>query len=247
VRPIGEASAQNAERKKLTAVNLGAHETILRVALGHSGEISAAALNWLVLANKCSDIFQWAPERHFDSAPDPDTVCLRWRDGLQTFLTRAVDLSAPMPGLRGALRRWRALAALGAATHALADFYAHTNWIELAVASGQPESLAPLLGATCENVEFPAELQSGYFGMRYGLSGCPHVDGRPNPPAGYRYCHLQLAKDYATHGHGADKLGPHGPTFYELAISLATRATCDMWKNFRQRIVASYGAQTAAW
>jgi hypothetical protein len=224
-------------------VNLGAHGTILRAALEGDASVSPRVLSWLVRTNQCSDLYQWAPERHFDSAPNPVVICQRWRDGLHDLLARAITLSAPARGLRGLVQRWRGLAALGAATHALADFYAHTNWIELSVARGEPDSLAPLLDSTCDAARFPAGLQSGYFSLRYGLAGCPRSGKRPMPPPGYTYCHLQLAKDYPDHGHGADRPSPEGPTFYELALSQATIATRQMWQLFHAGLQESSAAR----
>jgi hypothetical protein len=132
------------------------------------------------------------------------------------------------------------LKAFGAATHALADFYAHTNWVELSVAQKNPEVLAPLFGKTCQINDFPMQLESGYFNLWYGIKGCPKVAGMFKPPKGYRYCHEQIAKDHPDKGHGAERISVDGPTYHEVAVVLATRATNQLWKTLHDNIVTRY-------
>jgi hypothetical protein len=224
-------------------MNLSAHEKIVRDALGGEKMMSSQALSRVIAANKLCDLHQFAPERHFDNAPNRSMICDRWEKGLKVYLDRAIELGAPLDEKkRTPKNRKGALSAFGAATHALADFYAHTNWVELGVERGDYETLAPLWNDTCHVSDFPDELQSGYFNLRHGLSGCP----RSGPPAGYRYCHERLAKDYPDKGHGADYIQTPGMTHYELAMSLATRATVQLWEVLHRRIVARYGAVTDA-
>src|SRR5262249_14807541 len=133
-----------------------------------------------------------------------------------------------------------ALKALGMATHALADFYAHTNWVELL---GPAAEQAPLLGAEFPAAELPADLQSGYYSLRYGPKGCPSRRGVCTPPPGYGYCHEQLNKDAPTRGHGADRVIPgtlSGPTYHEVAVRLAIAATRDLWAVLWERLAATY-------
>jgi hypothetical protein len=227
-------------------MNLKVHEQIIREALGDGNTMSSQALGWIITANKFSDLYQFAPERHFDNAPSREMICERWRKGLKVFIDRAIELSAPTSNERRAPRnRKGALKAFGAASHALADFYAHTNWVELGIAQGDLETLAPLLGDTCNVNDLPVGLESGYFSLWHGLSGCPKSAGKPNPPTGYNYCHEQLAKDHPHKGHGADRISVGGPTYHELAVLQATRATRQLWQMLHDRIVVKYGTGAA--
>ena len=94
--------------------------------------------------------------------------------------------------------------------------------------------------------DFPVELESGYFNLWYGASGCPKIAGTLQPPRGYRYCHEQLAKDHPDKGHGADRVTVDGPTYHELAVLQATRATRQLWEMLHDRIITRYGADTDA-
>ena len=214
---------------------LAVHERILREALGDL--LSADALRLVIRANKWSDLHQLAAERHFDNAPDPHALCALWQRGLSAWLARAVARSAPCDSAATRLLNRRgALADFGRATHALADFYAHTNWIELAVARGKSPQPAPLLSLTCDPASFPPELQSGYFHPRHGLSGCP----RAGPPPGFAFCHAQLNKDAPNRGHGAERPSPGGPTYHNLAVQLAVASTRSAWETLCARIHATY-------
>jgi hypothetical protein len=220
---------------------LTVHERILREALG--GVLGAPSLQAVIRANRRSDLHQLAPHYHFDSAPDPRALCLLWQRGLHTWLSHAVELSAPHDAATLRLvDRSGALAAFGRVTHALADFYSHTNWIELAVAHGEPPQSAPLLGDECDPALLPAGLQSGYFSLRYGLSGCP----RGGPPPGFAYCHAQLNKDAPTRGHGAERHAPGGSTYHEMAVRLAIDSTRAAWDALCYRIEAAHGDATLA-
>src|SRR5215472_4087250 len=155
-------------------MNLKVHEQILRDALGDRKMMSARALDWVITANKLCDLYQFAPERHFDNAPNREMICERWKKGLKVFIDRAVEQSIPTNKEKHTPKnRKGALNAFGAATHALADFYAHTNWVELGIDRGDRETLAPLLGDTCNVNDFPIALESGYFSLWHGISGCP--------------------------------------------------------------------------
>jgi hypothetical protein len=214
---------------------LSVHERILREALGDL--LASPSLRAVIRANRRSDFHQLAPHYHFDSAPDPRALCHLWQRGLHTWLSRAVELSAPRDAT--ALRlvdRSGALAAFGRATHALADFYSHTNWLELAVARGEVPQPAPLLEDHCDFERLSAALQSGYFSLRYGMSGCP----RSGPPPGFAYCHAQLNKDAPTRGHGAERPAPGGPTYHEMAVQLAIDSTRAAWETLCYRIEVAH-------
>lgn len=224
-------------------MNLKVHEKILRDALGDGKIMSQQALSWIITANKLCDLHQFAAERHFDNAPNREILCQHWENGLKVYIDRAVNLSAPLHSSRLILKdRKLSLYAFGAATHALADFYSHTNWVELGVAEGNDETLAPLFGDVCRVNDFPVELQSGYFSLWHGICGCP----KAGPPTGYKYCHEQIAKDHPNKGHGADYIDTASPTYHELAVLLASRATLQLWKMLHRCIVAKYSAAVDA-
>lgn len=156
---------------------------------------------------------------------------------MSVWLARALALCAPRDtAATRLLDRHGALAAFGGATHALADFYSHTNWIELAFARGELPQPAPLLGHTCDPESFPPDLQSGYFHLRHGLSGCP----RAGPPPGFAYCHARLNKDAPDRGHGAERPVSGGPTYHALAVQLAVASTHAAWVTLCARIHAAH-------
>jgi hypothetical protein len=215
---------------------LSVHERILRDAL--ADRLDPRGLRVAIHANLWCDFHQLAPEYHFDSASSPRALCGLWQRGVGAWLTRAVALAAPRGSDARRLRnRHGALVAFGRATHALADFYAHTNWIELAVGRGELPTPAPLLEAHCEPAAFPHELQSGYFHLRHGLQGCP----RTGPPHGYAFCHAQLNKDSPTRGHGAERIAPDGPTLHEIAVELSVDSTRAAWDSLHTRLTEAYG------
>lgn len=210
---------------------LAVHERIVLEALGDV--LEPDALRVVIRANRRCDLHQLTPEYHFDSARDAKELCELWERGLHRWLMRAIILTAFTDRAGSASARLTgrrdARAAFGRATHAIADFYAHTNWVELAVAKGEEPSLAPLLGDRCDPERLPAGLQSGYFSLRYGLSGCP----RGGPPPGFAYCHATLNKDAPNRGHGAERPAPDGPTYHEMAVRLAIGSTRAAWEMLR--------------
>ncbi len=224
-------------------MDLKTHAQILRDAfargaLGSHPSLPGRSLRWIIIANQLSDLHLFTRPRHFDCARSPAEVCELWEKGLGHFMELSVRRLGPgWWGRPNRFRSWRGLAAFGAATHALADFYAHTNWVEIFVEQGETPPLAPLTGSACRPEMFPAALQSGYFSLRYGLSGCPRVNGRWAPPGGFRYCHAGLNKDSATTGHGAELTSPGGPTFHDLAARLATQSTLDLWDQLCSRLL----------
>lgn len=218
------------------------HIAIVRAALGD--DLAPEALGIVARANARCDIYQWRPERHFDSARDVAALGALWARGLRRYLTLAVERATPAgPGRAGPRDRLGALRALGMASHALADFYAHTNWVEL---HGAGAPLAPLTGAHWPADAFPVDLASGYFSMRYGIRGCPRRDGVYTPPDGHRYCHETLNKDAPTRGHGADFITPGGPTYHAVAVRLAEDGTRALWTALRAEVSAQVDAPAAA-
>jgi hypothetical protein len=188
--------------------------------LGDGLRVGRVALRAITLANCLTDLYQWRAELHFDNAPDRAAIYALWRRGLYAQVVQAVALSAPTPGAATHPRNWRrALWAFGRATHILQDFYAHTNWVELAVERGQWQAIAPLHAPDCAAHDLPAGLTSGYFSLRYAapwqqFSGCPACDGQFVPPPGFAYCHAQLAKSPpARRWHSARAPAGLGPKF----------------------------------
>jgi hypothetical protein len=222
-------------------LNKQAHETILREALDDGKTMSESTLAWIITSNLRSDLVQWQPARHFDCCKDREAICGLWQKGFKTYFERSIKMAAPDKTEPLVLHNRRsALASFGLASHALADFYAHSNWVELWAAKKEYHRLAPLLKKACIPGDFPEGLQTGYFGIRYGIKGCPEKDGILQPPQGFDYCHGQLAKDYPDKGHGADRITSGGTTCFEVAMNLAIRATRELWKYWLDQIAQTH-------
>lgn len=215
-------------------MNLQEHRNIVNAALEDGHTLDAKALGWIIQGNLRSDLYQWVAERHFDNAPDRATLARLWRAGLRHYLDRSLILArrwAVTPG-RESFRR-RVFVAFGEACHTLADFYAHTNWVEVCAAGGQNPPTAPITGVSFNPAAFPFGLESGYFSLWQGPQGCRKVDGVFAPPAPFHFCHAALNKDDRDKGHGSEPLYPGGPTHFEVAFDLAVAATRDLWRQFR--------------
>ena len=226
-------------------MNKAAHIKIVQDALGDGKTLSPKALEWITSANLASDLDQLSSERHFDNIDNRQKLCTLWQKGLNTYMEKALLLSAPKAGPTiQPKNRKAALSAFGQASHALADFYAHSNWLELNLAQGNTEKLAPLFGPGCNPQDFPDGLQSGYFNIVYGLKGCPQKDGLYQPPEGFEHCHETLNKDHPDKGHGAEFSAPGGPSYHELAMQLAILATQNLWESFHERLIDRYGVAT---
>lgn len=183
--------------------------------------------------NLGSDLHQIDEYRHFDSAPGPQAVCDRanaaWnafyaaiRDGIQPQNAPDYDQIAGISAARSAF---------GALTHALQDFYAHSNWVDLYVAAGQPPPQATALFPTCSAASLPASLQTGYFDLAYGVTGCPYspISNAWIPPTGFGYCHETLNKDSNQTLHGQDQVPGTTTTYHALAAQLATAHTSALY------------------
>jgi hypothetical protein len=135
-----------------------------------------------------------------------------------------------------------ARSAFGGLTHSLADFYSHSNWVELAINANQSPGLAPIF-PTCTPAALPTGLQTGFFALTLGngLDGCPDVNGTPAPPAPFVQCHLTLNKDEPDRGHGQDIVpGNPGLTYHQLAVQLATTHTLQLYNQIRAGIASSF-------
>jgi hypothetical protein len=226
-------------------LNKTGHIKILQEALGGGKILDAQALDWVTSANVASDLDQLSSERHFDNIDNRQKLCKLWQKGFNTYMEKAMALSAPKDGpVIFPKDRKGALSAFGQASHAMADFYAHSNWVELNLAQGETEKLAPLFGLECSPEDFPEGLQSGYYNIIYGLKGCPLKDGMFQPPDGFGQCHETLNKDTPDKGHGAELSAPGGPSYHEIAMHLAVLATQSLWQTFHERLISRYGQET---
>lgn len=220
-------------------MNTPCHLEMVQAAL--ADKMDSESLTWLMAANRrIDDHYPDNPEMHFDNCPDLKTIQRRWSRGLNRFFSHAIVIARPETIKRN--RKW-VFQSLGYASHVLQDFYAHTTWIELHADKGVYDTLAPLLDSSLQLQAFPAEISSGYYDSRYGDTGCPQCDGDWKPPRGYRYCHEQIAKDYPHKKHGADIAAPDGRTFFDITLSLATRATAQLWNVFEQRLLEAYASE----
>jgi hypothetical protein len=208
------------------------HQEITREALGDGRTMGDDALKRVIDAVVASDLHQLTPQRHIDNAPTPDIICTRWSEGIDQWFKEAVAFSSPTDDGKRVLRdRMAALERFGWIAHAIQDFYAHSNYVELSQVGPVPP-VDQILLKECGTL--PSALQTGYFDLRYGLDGCPPLfGGPPAPPAPYGFCHSQLNKD-----------NPRRPN-YAQARSFAVAATKAAWEELHRRITFQYGADTA--
>ena len=209
------------------------HQEITRAALGGGAIMSEDALSRIIDAVKASDFHLFDPNRHMDNAATPEMVCTRWKAGIDRWFTEAADFAGPKAGSARELRdRMAALDRFGSVAHAIQDFYAHSNYVELSL-SGPVPSVEAMLLEQCGPL--PAAIQTGYFDLRYGTDGCPPlIGGPPAPPKPFGYCHAQLNKD-----------DPSRPNFAQ-ARAFATVATKAAWEELHRRIVTAAGTGMAA-
>lgn len=203
------------------------HQEITREALGGGAIMADDALKRVIDAVVASDLHQLSPERHFDNAPTPEAVCMRWREGVDQWFKQAVGFVGPGDAQKRTLQdRMAALERFGWVAHAIQDFYSHSNYVELSQAGPIPP-VDQLLLSACGPL--PPAIQTGFFDLRYGLDGCPPlIGGPPQPPAPYGNCHAQLNKDNARR-----------PNFTQ-ARAFAVAATKAAWEELHGRIIAKY-------
>lgn len=140
---------------------------------------------------------------------------------------------------------------LGVMLHAAQDFYSHSNWVDVADAS-QPIGVEnpPGLGQTGrapwldlrQDRPFPPGLITGCYERPPEASHC-------NYGGLHRVKHAVVNKDDGTvdpiPGAGTTPRGSHDDSFAH-AVGAAIDDTEDKWLDFRQRLVARYGATTGA-
>ena len=183
--------------------------------------------------NLGSDQHQFDNYRHFDSAPNAQAVCDRANAAWSQFYGAIIDSIKPQNppeyDVVGGIADARS--AFGALTHALQDFYAHSNWVDLYVAAHQPPPLALMLFPTCAAASLPTNIQTGFFDLSYNLVGCPYspLNGVYIPPAPFTYCHETLNKDSDQTLHGKDLVPGTNQTYSALAAQLAASHTTELY------------------
>lgn len=232
--------------------SFGAHEKILRDTLSPAvtgGSVDALALSQIIgsylsgKGNLGSDQKQSDSFRHFDNAPNPTEICKLADAAWQYFFEKIKNSSQPAgpPDFRTLANADDARDAFGGLTHAVADFYAHSNWIDMAIDANVSPELAPIF-PTCNPASLPAALHTGFFviTLMNGIDGCPDKAGRPAPPTPFVHCHLTLNKDYPNSGHGKDAVpGNPGLTYHGLATQLAAAHTIQIYNSIINYITAS--------
>jgi len=271
---------------RANAFQLYVHENILQKAL--ADKMSADALTtvqghwylWMIwgTGNQSSDeaVGQTENYLHFDSAKDPTDICERWNLGVDEPMQRALKQALNFvrysdagydggnTGSRDFIRQ-NALDAFGTVTHAVEDFYSHSNWVEYwqpsRITADTPFRTAPIVGTTCNPADFPSQIHTGYASLASwlynqahfrGAIWCPTDDSDDKHPIvlppGYTDCHNTLAKD-ENKGYGATNLSDLGvthvgwtlddgttlTTLFEAAQQLAIQSTVEVWKAFTDR------------
>lgn len=191
-----------------------------------------------------SEAFQLPDFRHFDNAANPADVCARAQDAWNFFTPLITGGAAPV-GTELVDGR-QARAAFGGLLHSVQDFYAHSNWVELNVAAGQPERPAPPLYPTCDPATLPAGLYTGFYDIALAADGgCPPG----GPPPGFAQCHSTLNKDDgnpALSPEGAVRVPGTNMSYFDLAMLLATRATTAVYQQVRGLVASTNGECAAA-
>ncbi len=158
--------------------------------------------NWSVdyyniLASRFPPVAQWTLNHqfHFAGLVDAAAVAAQW-DWLDAYARRELG-DAQRPG--------RALYQVGKILHAVQDFYAHSNWVELALAAGAAADAVPTWEERSPGL--PADLYTFML---------------PNMP-GYRTDrdHSRMQKDAPN--------CPAGPDIFQAMVPAALRATAFWW------------------
>jgi hypothetical protein len=191
-----------------------------------------------------SDAFATEDWRHLDNSNNPVELCNRATTAWNVISPALFGGALPTgPGGTDLVNGPAARAAFGGLAHTQQDFYAHSNWVEINTAIGQPERLAPPIFPTCDPAAFPPDLHTGFFSMDfssdYPLAGCPPA----GPPPGFIECHSQLNKDGPSTPRGSGPVPGTQWNNYDLAALLATRATTDLFWQLRGMVVANANNQ----
>ena len=166
----------------------------------NEGILSTNQLKVVILHNQMQDLHQTQSQMHYDNCA--------FREGSQYI---ADEWS--LIGHAGTNTGDVVLAAFGRLLHAVQDFYAHSNWVELH-AQVKPIPVWDLAVAT-----LPSKIVSGTWSI-----------GSPKRCAAGAPTHSQLNKDQASSQEGSVKVeqGPNaGATFFALARDCAVRASIE--------------------
>lgn len=230
---------------KAQAFDISSHERIVRDALPPDGVDNIAMIQILNgpppgAGAVGSDLYANDAFRHFDNAKNPADICVRARDAWKLFIPILLSGAQPAgPGFTVLSNGPAARSAFGGLAHALADFYSHSNWVELNIAGGQPEQLAAGLFPTCDPAALPNGLHTGFFSPIFGPAGCPLL----GPPPGFEQCHLTLNKDGPNTIRGRVPVPGTGMNHFGLAMLLATRATTELYEQVRSLVASRVNAQ----
>jgi hypothetical protein len=194
-----------------------------------------------------SDAFATDQWRHIDNAKNPTDVCARAQQAWSILEPVILSGSQPVgPGATVLANGPAARAAFGGLVHAQQDFYAHSNWVEDNIASGQPDRLAPPIFPSCNPGDFPADLHTGYFNMlfskQFPLDGCPPAGA----PPGFQECHSALNKDGPDTSRGSQPVPGTGMNMYDLAATLATTATTNLYGQVHSLVASTVSAKNPA-
>lgn len=235
------------------------HRAIVTTAL--QGQMDAQALTWVITASEVQDkpAGQLHNENHFDNARNATAICRLWNQGVKVWSGEVVQNSAPRGTDKRDLNdRKAALEAFGRVAHAVEDFYAHSNMVEISVERAFQPDPKLLIGDSCDPSAFPPGIQTGFFDsgtwLRQRLrhptdpnaaTGCPDT----GPPAGFEFCHYGprgvdtdgLNKDSAQSPEGT-RIDSQGQSYFALAQQLAIDATRAAWDAVHTRIVRKYEA-----
>ncbi|MGV9946982.1 hypothetical protein [Rhodococcus aetherivorans] len=233
------------------------HALIVRAALplvqsSPDDGVDATALNQIIgslldgTGTRGADLFQFDAFRHIDSAASPAEICVLVAEAWDFYIPQVIRGAAPAgpPDFRLLSNGPQARSAFGGLAHALADFYSHSNWIELAIAANLRPGLAPIF-PTCDD-GFLAGVHTGYFNPMSGVDGCPStaLGGEPDPPERFEECHLTLNKDTAHSLRGDAPVPGMSPmTHYDLARALATRHTTELYWLVRSIVARSFSSE----
>lgn len=195
---------------------------------------SLAAHDWITAELECSD---WLNEAHYNqdmSTGAQVSSAAHFENcdfsGALAFIQAEV---AAAKAAAKARKRRDALMALGRAMHALQDFYAHSNYVELMEVEhpDDPGAVAPLQLWTAAGRAKIAELERGMLGGRWLVSGRALVSGvawwsAPERCPEGTMRHAGLAKDSLDMDNGAVKSPPRwGGTRFHTARELAQAET----------------------
>lgn len=237
------------------------HHEILREALAPE-KLSETSLYFIELGLVEPDLFYSAEfnqsTRHFTDMDHHESVKFM-DDTLEMAVKLAGEAYVDYQAYRDSLK------VLGNYFHLVQDFYAHTNWVEMAVLRG--ERPVPLVDF--QEVEQIEGLVSPYFlytalpprevtnMAKYDRKFGPEFVSkealeemtssqriRYTAQARKRFAHFQLAKDNKKSAQGLLRTSG-GETLFELAAEAARRDTLRQWNRLEERLGRVYGTRQA--